>query len=276
MHTGCRLTKRKPVSGIDGEYKVILCVCSQCKKRGTVAKRLYKHEYEYESACKQWLGSAHVLDEACEQLQRADESYKEERAHIQQQITELHELLKSFGPKVGASVTTEVQQPFQETINLRSNTGGSASDNEGSIAAGRTEVRRLPAFTDLRSRLEKFSGKSGEGDFEIWLDDYLEATQDCGWSDEHRAHWFSWFMTGPAKVTWQRTLTTEEKSSWESIVAAYKGQFGIHIDPRTPYQHCQELLYEQFNSVQGLMSSMREYQQMAPTMPTDAVLKSIL
>lgn len=43
---------------------------------------------------------------------------------MQQQITELHELLKSFRPKVGASVTTEVQQPFQEMINLGSNTGG--------------------------------------------------------------------------------------------------------------------------------------------------------
>ena len=174
------------------------------------------------------------------------------------------------------SVTTEVQQSFQETINLRSNAVASVIDNEGSIPAWRIEVRLLPAFTDLLSRLEKFSGKSREGDFEIWLGDYLEATQDCEWSDKQRAHWFSWFITGLAKLMWQCTLLTEEKSSWESIVAPYKGQFGIHIDPRTAYQHCQELQYEQSNSVQGLMSLMREYKEMAPTMLTDAVLESIL
>lgn len=56
----------------------------------------------------------------------------------------------------------------------------------------------------------------------------------------------------------------------------YKAQYGVHIDPRTAYQHCQELRYEQFKSVQGLMNAMREYQRMASTMLTDAVLESIL
>ena len=44
-----------------------------------------------------------------------------------------------------------------------------------------TECRQPPAFKDLRSRLDKFSGKPGEGDFEIFLDDYLEATQTELW-----------------------------------------------------------------------------------------------
>ena len=122
--------------------------------------------------------------------------------------------------------------------------------DEGRVPPVLTECRQPPAFKDLiRSRLDKFSGKPGEGDFEIFLEDYLEATQNCGWRDEQRAHWFSLFITGPAKITWQRTLTTEEKSSWEIIVAAFKAQYGIHIDPRTAYQHCQELHYDQFHSV---------------------------
>ena len=62
----------------------------------------------------------------------------------------------------------------------------------------------------------------------------------------------------------------------DRIVTAYKAQYGIHIDPRTAYQRSQELHYEQFHSVQGLMSAMREYQRMAPTMLTDAVMESIL
>ena len=36
----------------------------------------------------------HALDDAHEQLQRANASYKEERVRMQQQIAELHELLK--------------------------------------------------------------------------------------------------------------------------------------------------------------------------------------
>ena len=59
-------------------------------------------------------------------------------------------------------------------------------------------------------------------------------------------------------------------------MTAFKAQYGIHIDPRTAYQRCQELHYDQFHSVQGLMSAMREYQRMAPTMLTDAVMESIL
>ena len=59
-------------------------------------------------------------------------------------------------------------------------------------------------------------------------------------------------------------------------MTVYKAQYGIHIDPRTVYQRCQELQYEQFHSVQGLMTAMREYQRMAPTMLTDAVMESIL
>ena len=89
---------------------------------------------------------------------------------------------------------------------------------------------------------------------------YVEATRDCGWDDEQRSHWFSWFITGPAKLTWQRTLSTEDKSSWESITEVFKAQYGIHMDPRTAYQCCHELQYNQFGSVQGLMSAMRDYQ----------------
>ena len=91
-----------------------------------------------------------------------------------------------------------------------------------------------------------------------------------------RARWFSWFVTGPAKLTWQRTLKQTDKTSWKNIVAIYKGQYGVHLDPRTAYQRCHELKYEQFGSAQGLLEAMRDYQQMAPTKLTDETLESIL
>ena len=44
-----------------------------------------------------WL--ACTLDEARDQLQRAEARYKEEKSRMQQEITELHTLLKAFGFK---------------------------------------------------------------------------------------------------------------------------------------------------------------------------------
>ena len=96
-----------------------------------------------------------------------------------------------------------------------------------------------------------------ENDFEVWLIDFTEATNDCMWTDVERARWFSWFLAGSAKVTWQRTVKPEDKTSWQKIVEIFRGQYGVHMDPRTAYQHCHDLQYDSFGSVQGLLESMR-------------------
>ena len=70
---------------------------------------------------------------------------------------------------------------------------------------------------NCRKRVDKFLGKSDENDFEVWLVDFTEATTDCSWTDNERARWFSWFLSGSAKVTWQRTVKTEDKTSWQKI-----------------------------------------------------------
>ena len=105
------------------------------------------------------------------------------------------------------------------------------------------------------------------------MEDYEEASEDYRWSDRDRARWFSWFV---AKLTWQRTRKQTDKTSWKNIVAIYKGQYGVHLDPRTAYQRCHELKYEQFGSAQGLLEAMRDYQRMAPTKLTNETLESIL
>ena len=84
------------------------------------------------------------------------------------------------------------------------------------------------------------------------------------WADVERARWLSWFLAGSMKVTWQRTVKPEDKSSWQKIVEIFRGQYGVHMDPRTAYQHCHDLQYDSFGSVQGLLESMRDYQRMAP------------
>ena len=91
-----------------------------------------------------------------------------------------------------------------------------------------------------------------------------------------KARWFSWYVSGLAKATWQRTITTEQKKDWKSIVKVLQGQYGVHIDPWTAYQRCNELWYDQFGSAQGLLNSMREYQRMAPEKLSDSILESIL
>jgi len=63
-----------------------------------------------------------------------------------------------------------------------------------------------PGFKELKDQVSKFFGDSREG-FEVWLVDFCEATDDCKWTDDMRAQWFSWFLTGSA---WQRTLNRED------------------------------------------------------------------
>ena len=91
-----------------------------------------------------------------------------------------------------------------------------------------------------------------------------------------RAQWFSWFLTGSAKSTWQRTLNREDKDSWTSIVQAYKNHYGVHMDPRTTYLRCHELQYQDFMSAQGLLEALKDYQRMAPDQLSNNNLISIL
>ena len=93
----------------------------------------------------------------------------------------------------------------------------------------------------MRSHIQPFSGKQDEEDFQLWLEGYEEATNDCQWSDKVRTRWFSWFITGPTKATWQRTLTPADKWSCKRIMEVYKGQYGIHLDPRIAYQRLLKL-----------------------------------
>ena len=197
----------------ESRSKAILFVCSCCRKRGSVSKCLCKFKLQCERTCEEQLASAHTLDEACDQLQRAEVRYKEEKSCMQQEITELHALLKTLGSM--HETVTEWQESHQEVHMLTEQSGSDDSTDRELRPLRRTaDFRQPPAFAELRSHLDKFTGKSGEGDFEIWLEDYVEATRDCGWDDEQRSHWFSWFITGPAKLTWQHTLSAEDKSLW--------------------------------------------------------------
>ena len=69
-----------------------------------MSKRFCKFEMEYGCTCKEQLVSVHVLDETHDQLQRAETHYREEKSRMQQEITELHALLKGLGSKHATKV----------------------------------------------------------------------------------------------------------------------------------------------------------------------------
>ena len=107
----------------------------------------------------------------------------------------------------------------QSAESLEESSGSSSAEDEVIELPITTVATHPMGFKELRFMVDKFSGNSKEGDFEDWLDDFVEATNNCCSSDADRARWFSWFLTGPAKSTWQRTLKSEQKGLWKEIVS---------------------------------------------------------
>ena len=235
-----------------------------------------------------------------EQRLASERLLEERQCRIENLLADKEELVKEKNQLL-VQLSGKMEMPFMDTSHhvskLEHVTGSSDAvtmspllSEEASSEASKEEENRSsradvnnrassshpPGFKDIRARVGRFSGKTGGEDFSLWLSDYKEATADFGWDDEKRAKWFSWFLEGPAKATWQRTLTTEERASWTLITSIFQGQYGVHMDPRTAYFRCHELRYEDFGSVQALLESMREYQRIAPEKLSDTNLESIL
>ena len=173
---------------------------------------------------------------------------------LSKQLADVHIESKTPTTVTGEVVTGDSTAVTQvEPAPSEENSDSSEEDSSVTSRQSQRSGRRVdpcpPGFRALISRVNKFSGDKGAaGDFEIWLEDFIEATGDCGWDDKSRAKWFSWFLTGQAKASWQHTLKAEDKVQWERIKEVFKGEYGIHLDPRTAYQRCHELRYEQFGS----------------------------
>ena len=114
-----------------------------------------------------------------------------------------------------------------------------------------------PTFRALINRVSTFSGAS---DFVAWLDDFVESTHDCGWDDNNRANWFSWFLAGPAKVSWQHTLKPAEKITMETNDRNVQRRVWYSTRSLYGLSCCHELSYEHFDSAKVLLTAMREHQ----------------
>jgi len=249
--------------------KALLYVCSACRRGGSVAKKFLRYEVELACANDERLASARKLaerDSTIESLCSDKQQLVERTTALEREITRLRDELTKMSVRLEGRVTKSEGDDLPELESTSEYP--SDSDNESTVStvssapqlqsgnrptdSRRHSSKRVdphpPGFRALCTRLEKFSGRTGDNDFEVWVEDFKEATADCGWNDQLRARWFSWFLAGPAKSTWQRTLTREDKTSWSRIVAVYRGQYGVHLDPRTAYQRCHELQYSQFGS----------------------------
>lgn len=265
--------------------KALLFCCTTCRRKGCIVKQLYKLQSELAVAHEQRLASARAVDEARDLIV----VLKADKARLQGEVDELRGLLYKKAPRVhvAGDVTATSERDSTERVMsgatqsqvlppLKSESDSDVSSEDEGAAQVTTSFKHPKGFKELRFRVDKFTGNIKEVDFDVWLEDFQEATNDCGWNDADRAKWFSWFLSGPAKSTWQRTLKSTHKESWEEIVSVYRGQYGVHMDPRTAYQRFHELQYEHFKSVQGLVDAMQDYQRMAPQKLTDTVLESIL
>ena len=299
-HTNCirevdRISESLYAMLCEVQCNALWAVCSICRGKGSLIHKLQELEtrvviMEHQQQMnKLLLGEKERL---VEHLQKELSEVKAEKDKLQQllekQRVEQLQWSESKVVSMGASVpTVPVQKPesaLQQQPLLEShpqptqfeNLHEDDSHSSESDSSGTVSFKYPPAFRELQKRIDKFAGKSDENDFEVWLVDFTEATNDCMWTDVERARWFSWFLAGSAKVSWQQTIKPEDKTSWQKIVEIFRGQYGVHMDPRTAYQHCHDLQYDSFGSVQGLLESMRDYQRMAPQKLSDANLESIL
>jgi len=294
-HVGClrqpdRIEMKLYEALLENQSKALLYCCTTCRRKGCIVKQLYKLQSDLAVANEQRLASTRAVDEARDLI----EVLKADKSRLLAEVDKLRGLLfrnTSRVPRV-EDITTRTgkmnltEEPLESSVvrnesvllTAKSDNQSDAmsSEDEGTTETVTTSFKHPKGFRELRFRVDKFSGDSKEVDFDVWLEDFLEATNDCGWNDADRAKWFSWFLAGPAKSTWQRTLKSTHKGCWEDIVHVYRGQYRVHMDPRTAYQRCHELQYEQFSSVQGLVDAMCDYQRMAPQKLTDTVLESIL
>ena len=187
--------------------KALMYVCSAYRRKGSVAKRLLQHELERARADDERLASMRRLAECDSTISslRADKQQLIERTtalqgevgRLSEQLTKVTVVPESRVDGVEGDGSPELE-PTSEYL----------SDSDESIPSVVSPVQPLqgqldrwndthrrsrrvnphfPGFRALCTWLEKFSGRSGDNDFEVWVEDFKEATADCEWDDQLRA-----------------------------------------------------------------------------------------
>ena len=64
---------------------------------------------------------------------------------------------------------------------------GSHRDSEDTRSCRTSKQLNFLGFKEVRSHVKCFCGKKGEDDFQLWMEDYKEASKDYQWSDQDSA-----------------------------------------------------------------------------------------
>ena len=199
--------------------KVIQYVCSRCRKKGLVPKRFLEKELELTRitnelarATDEQLASTRQLESKefeLRELRTQLEALRAEKQTLNERVQTLTEQLHKASVKSGATVQPDVSGSSSSEGDDHASSSSENSDSTSTVRSqASNKTKRVlrqphpPGFKEMRSRIQPFSGKRGEEDFQLWLKDYEEAFADCQWSDRERSRWFSWFITGFAKATY--------------------------------------------------------------------------
>ena len=138
--------------------------------------------------CNERLASAQSLRELTIVFKKLHAKSEEEKPRLQEELHDLKcclskpVLLKAVSAcDVGTMTNELVEQLSYEMSPLDDPSSNSSSDEDHSlIAQAEAHPKGLQprGFKKILFRIDKFSGKDGNNDFEVWVEDYKEPTAD--------------------------------------------------------------------------------------------------
>jgi len=161
--------------------KALLYVCTRCRVKGSLSQRLFKLELENEHLNDERLASAQSLHDTTLVLEKLRAEHEEAKARWQEECQELRQRVTR--PAVNtcdiSTMTGELVEVLTHKMKPLEEITSSCSD-EDNTPFSKTVVQprglQPRGFKELRFRIDKFSGKGGTDDFEVWVEDYKEAT----------------------------------------------------------------------------------------------------
>ena len=163
------------------QCNILWAVCSICRGNGSITQKVHELETRVILLDHQQQMSKLLLQEKerlVEQLQRELLEVKSERDDLRRIIEK--EQLKWTESKT-ASTTPKVELPKQASDpqpqlkerpqHVQFENLQDADDHSSDSDSGATSFKYPPVFRELQKRIDKFSGKSDENDFEVWLVD---------------------------------------------------------------------------------------------------------
>ena len=239
-HVGCVRKRERPSQAlynalIECHTKTIMYVCTCCRRHGPVSQRLFQYEKELARVNDERLASARQLEERdalIGELRKVNAELLAQQNALQSDMVKLSQQMMALQLEPRAAlvkqevsmISGDAGNPLNSSLvsgppSLVDSENDDSSENEV-VQPPRRRTRTMdlhpPGFKVLITRVSKFSGGKAADNFEVWLEDYIEATGDCGWSDQQRAQWFSWFLAGPAKSTWMHSMRSTDKTNWEA------------------------------------------------------------